>query len=270
MNCIICNNLMQYYFSKNWEMPFKVLLESADFYRCENCGFTISKTVYDLNVKDWEILNFKFHNYIENLNNPKQANQPPYIEQALMLNILIRNNIINGNHMVDYGAGIGTLSKLLNFYFDIQLSVFDPYIKNESNDVKYLKINEIGKRMVVFCSAIFEHITKREHLDEINSYVKDDGVLIIHTVVCENIPNDSNWFYINPPVHSSLHTNKSMTILMKQYNYVSSIYCPSSKCWILFKKESKGLNKRIKEVNKQFQTEYLVYKKGFMDYWKGF
>ena len=43
---------------------------------------------------------------------------------------------------------------------------------------------------------MFEHITKREHLEHINSLVKDDGVLIIHTLVRENIPKDPFWFYV--------------------------------------------------------------------------
>jgi ribosomal protein L30E len=92
--------------------------------------------------------------------------------------------------------------------------------------------------------------------------------MIIHTVVCENIPNDPNWFYITPPVHSALHTNKSMDILMKQWGYVSSIYCPSSKCWVLFKNEPETLKSKVESINKLFQTDYLHYSVGFMDYWK--
>jgi hypothetical protein len=89
-------------------------------------------------------------------------------------------------------------------------------------------------------------------------------------VVCENIPDDPNWFYFKPPVHSAFHTNKSMGILMEQWNYMSSLYCPSAKTWILFKKEPIDLYGFMDRINRDFQTDYLYYKKGFVDYWKGF
>ena len=107
-------------------------------------------------------------------------------------------------------------------------------------------------------------------MENLNRLVDDDGVLILHTVVCERIPKNSEWFYLRPPVHCAFHTNKSMEQLMQQWNYQSSIYCPSSKCWLLFKKDSDDIIKKIKKVNTEFETHYFVYKKGFVDYWKGF
>jgi hypothetical protein len=60
-----------------------------------------------------------------------------------------------------------------------------------------------------------------------------------------------------------------MELLMSQWGYESSIYCPSAKYWVLFKKD-KYIKEKVEFINKEFQTEYLVYKKGFVDYWKGF
>jgi hypothetical protein len=93
------------------------------------------------------------------------------------------------------------------------------------------------------------------------------SVLIIHTVICGNIPMDSNWFYIDPPVHAAFHTNKSMSILMEQWGYKASVYCLSAKSWVLFK-EPKGVKEKVCNINKELQTQYLVYKDGFVDYWK--
>jgi hypothetical protein len=73
-----------------------------------------------------------------------------------------------------------------------------------------------------------------------------------------------------PPVHTAFHTNKSMDILMKQWGYKSSIYCPMAKSWILLKKKSDEYYERCKLVNEEFQTEVFILKDGFMDYWKGF
>ena len=94
--------------------------------------------------------------------------------------------------------------------------------------------------------------------------------MILHTVVCENIPHDQDWFYFQPPVHCAFHTNKSMDILMKQWGFNSSIYCIIGKIWILFKKEPENLVDKINSINKEFQKEIIFYKKGFVDYWKGF
>lgn len=269
MNCIICNSETNFFFEKRWEMPFKEFLNEAEFYKCENCGFTYSKTVFDMDEISWKNLNFKFHSYIEDVNNPKQGNQPPYFEQAFMIKILEKNNMIDVTSMVDYGGGMGTLEKILVKYFDLTVPIYDPYIKQIGNsDLTY--IDSLKKMNVVYNSALFEHITKREDLDLINDCVSKDGVLIIHTVVCENIPKDPDWFYINPPVHSALHTNKSMNILMTQYGFISSLYCPAAKCWVMFRREPERIEDKIKKINQEFQIDYFIYKKGFVDFWKGF
>lgn len=61
---------------------------------------------------------------------------------------------------------------------------------------------------------MFEHVLDRAGLDAVDELVASDGVLMLHTVVCERILQDPNWFYINTMKHAGLHTNKSMSILM--------------------------------------------------------
>lgn len=266
--CIICGNDITYAFTKEYQPPYDYFLNSSHYYKCNSCGFTCSDTVFKMEYDAWCKLNFDFHTLFENKMLGEDINEPPYIEQATMINILVKNNIIKTN-MLDYAGGYGTLSKILLKYFDLSLPVYDPYVTDNTTDtVQYVKEENLIKVNVVVTSALFEHVRKRADLDNINNLVTEDGVMIIHTVVCENIPNDPNWFYITPPVHSALHTNKSMDILMKQWGYVSSIYCPSSKCWVLFKKEPENLKSNIESINKLFQTDYLHYSTGFMNYWK--
>ena len=76
---------------------------------------------------------------------------------------------------------------------------------------------------LVLNNAVFEHVTNRETLDNIESFVTPKGCLAIHTLVPETIPKDSRWMYLLP-VHCSFHTNKSMDILMKQWGYKCSVY----------------------------------------------
>lgn len=100
--------------------------------------------------------------------------------------------------------------------------------------------------------------------------VDDSGVLIVHTVVCENIPKDPNWFYLDTPVHTAFHTNKSMQILMDQWGYNSSIYSPKSKAWVLLKDDVKNFDETLTLINSELQNDWFFWKKGFLDFWKGF
>lgn len=271
MKCLICNSNMQYFFSKKYDKePFTTFMNKIgeiDYYKCINCGFVISKTHKNLCNQEWQRINNYFHHYMEN--NDSTVKQPPYLEQASMLKVLVENDIVDITNALDFGGGYGTFSKILNKYFKITLPVYDPYIQNKDFD-NYVNKEKLSKYKTVFNSALFEHLLTREAFDEINNLVSDGGCMIIHTVICENIPKDPNWFYIEPPVHTTFHTNKSMGLLMEQWGYESSIYCPSSKSWILLKNHKKETKEKIIDINKEFQTEYLIYKKGFVDYWKGF
>jgi hypothetical protein len=92
----------------------------------------------------------------------------------------------------------------------------------------------------------------------------------LHTVICERVPKDPDWFYLRPPVHTAFHTNRSMGILMEQWGYRASIYSPKAKSWILLKQPQPDLGTRIKALNWELQSEWFLHKDGFMDYWKGF
>lgn len=271
MDCLICNSKSEYYFSKTYkEEPFKSMMNeigSVDYYQCSNCGFTLSKTHRDLDSDKWEKLNYDFHHFLENKDGDVSINQPPYIQQALMIKVLVDNEIINFDNSLDYAGGYGTLSNILHKYFDLNLSVYDPYVESNDRDI-YISKNDLSKYDTVLNSALFEHLTTRESFDEINNCVSDNGCMIIHTRISGFIPKDPNWFYLNPPVHCAFHTNKSMEILMEQWNYQASIYCISARCWILLKNHSDELRHKVEMVNKEFQTEFFNYKKGFVDFWK--
>lgn len=271
MKCIICNSYSKYYFSKIYlEDPFDKFMQDigkVDYYKCERCGFVLSKTHSELDEKKWNKLNRLFHQYIENKENEKKGNQPPYAEQAMMLSFLGRNTIINTDSIIDYAAGYGTLSKILAKYHDLKLPIFDPYIQSDSTG-RYIDASRLMTYKTVVNSAMFEHVLKREDLDRLNDIVDDDGCLIIHTVVCEKVPNDPDWFYLRPPVHTAFHTNKSMEILMCQWGFRSSIYCPQSKCWVLLRSDIGNIEKKIEVLNNELQNKWFYCKNGFVDYWK--
>ena len=278
MKCIICDSAAKSYFTTDFSVHFggrfRDQLNKSEYYKCSNCGFTFSKNVYEMDYNSWCELNLKAHSEFESQNvKSRLTNQPPYLAQAAMINMLIEDRIIGGgsSDILDYAGGIGSLARILSRYYHREILVYEDYMNEFNNDgcVKYINKDQLQRYDVVINSAMFEHITKREHLEHINSLVRDDGVLIIHTLIRENIPKNPNWFYI-APVHCSFHTNKSMQILMDNWGYTHSIYSPISKCWVLFKKDNENCDKLeqyVESINNLLQEEYLFYKVGFVDYW---
>jgi predicted nucleic acid-binding Zn-ribbon protein len=273
MKCLICDAKSTYFFSKQYsEYPFNEFMREigdVEYYKCTRCGFVLSKTHSELSEVKWSCLNENFHHFHEKESAESEINQPPYAEQALMISLLGKSHIIDSTTMLDYAAGYGTLSNILHRYFNIELPVHDPYVKAFGNTrcIENPVKNEYG---TVINSAMFEHVLNRTDLDSVNDLVHESGSLIIHTVVCENIPKDPEWFYLRPPVHTAFHTNKSMEVLMHQWGYKSSVYCLPAKSWVLFRDPINCLRPKIEAINKELQSNWFYCKEGFVDYWKGF
>jgi hypothetical protein len=275
-SCLICGAEASYFFSKNYSSypgsPFPDGY-AVDYLKCIYCGFVISKTHAEMSPDEWGRLNSSWHHHFESSLEDRTNNQPPYSEQALALILLHENKLLDINSVLDYAAGYGSMAKILKKYFKKDISLFDKYVTDVDSNLMYVKHDEIGKYKTVINSAMFEHVLKREHLDAVNDLVDFDGVLMLHTVVCERVPKDPNWFYINPMVHTAFHTNKSMEILMEQWGYAASLYSPQAKSWFLFKDGSPvldHLHEVSKRINNELQSKYFYYKKGFVDFWKGF
>jgi hypothetical protein len=273
-DCFICDGATEYYFSKSYPpypgCPFSGSLE-VDYLKCKNCGFVFSKTHKDMEEKMWQSLNATWHHHFENDASTFAINQPPYVDQALALFLLTRNKILDLSNALDYAAGYGTFAKILNKYFDIKINLYDKYVQDTACNIKYLSTPDLNKYMLVINSAMFEHVLDRASLDEVNNLVDKNGALAIHTRICENIPDNPNWFYLDPIVHTAFHTNKSMSILMRQWGYEASVYCPSARLWILFKKDHHAiadLESFVINFNKELQSQYFYYKHGFVDFWK--
>jgi hypothetical protein len=130
----------------------------------------LSKTHSELKTAEWGDLNEKFHHYLENEIESGKINQPPYAEQAIMISLLVKNEIINSHSMLDYAAGYGTLSKILHRYFDIAMPVYDPFVKT-SGSARYIEKPVPHGYSAVMNSAMFEHVLNRNDLDNVNDLV---------------------------------------------------------------------------------------------------
>jgi hypothetical protein len=119
----------------------------------------------------------------------------------------------------------------------------------------------------VITTAVFEHLTLREQFDYVEALLSENGVLGLHTLVCENVPADPTWFYLLP-VHCAFHTNRSMEILFRQWGYACSVYNVAAETWLWFKNDSQEVEAVIGWANLRADGPHYVFKRGFVDYWK--
>jgi hypothetical protein len=129
----------------------------------------------------------------------------------------------------------------------------------------------LQKYKLVINSAMFEHVIDRESLDFVDGLVADDGVLMLHTFISATVPQDPNWFYLEPHVHTAFHTNRSMDILLGDWGYAASVYAPEARSWFIYKRNAPQLDlleEKIRQINAELQREYFFFKRGFVDYWK--
>ena len=167
---------------------------------------------------------------------------------------------------MDWASGIGAVSILGKKLFDLDISNYDKYIEPHFNPVGEDHLKKRSFDLVINC-ALFEHVSTRKTLDEIESLVAPEGAFAIHTLVPNRVPKDPEWMYLLP-VHCSFHTNASMQLLMDQWGYTCSVYNEHAKLWVLFKRPVEAIKPKVDRVNKLLGWDYLKFKNGFMDYWK--
>ena len=135
--CLICSSKMSYYFSKNFEESH---LGNVDYWRCESCGFVSSKTHFDMTDAEWQDLNDTWHAQSHsNSSNPYNRNQR-YFNQALMLSLMKSHDLISDEGWLDWGAGVGAVSELLEKYFGGKLFTYDKYLKCPINPIDEAKL----------------------------------------------------------------------------------------------------------------------------------
>jgi hypothetical protein len=267
LKCLICGAPMSFFFAGQ----FPALgLDRVEYWRCDNCGFVISKTHVEMDPATWERVNYAWHasyqgkkeddrdpNWINRINN-----------QALVLHDLWQMQLLNDKgRWLDYACGDAKLSRTLGTRYHLPLLNYERYMPHRED---FLDVRDLvpGGFDLVITTGVFEHLTRREQFDGVEALVSKAGVLGTHTLVCENVPADPTWFYLNP-VHCAFHTNKSMEILFRQWGYTCSIYNVEAQLWLWFQTDPHEVDAAIRRANDRAQGPFYVYKEGFVDYWKG-
>jgi hypothetical protein len=230
LKCIVCSSKMTPYFKKTF---LKFGLGEVEYVRCPSCQFVCSETHYKMTDNDWCALNEAYHGeYFEIGHNP---DDPRWIDrmiaQASVIASLVGVGILKSDCALDYGAGDGRLADLLDEK-GIFVDKYDKFI-SKSGYRAYEEMQPGGYDLVI-STAVFEHVRCIETLDEIVSFVSEDGVLALHTMIMEQAPRRSDWHYL-VPVHCSFFSNKSMQKLFERWNFTHSFYHVESRMWFFFR-----------------------------------
>jgi hypothetical protein len=251
MSCIICGSGTRFFFAKRFDVHG---LGEVEYWRCDHCGFTLSKTHAEMSQADWERLNREHHAAYQGTG--IDAGDPRWLtrleSQAEVLKGAAARGLIRPGRWLDYACGDGKLSDLLRERGGPELAKYDRYMRQPG----YLDEAALAPRSFDFVvtTSVFEHLTRREQFDAIEALVAGDGVLGLHTLVCEEVPQDPSWFYL-APVHCAFHTNRSMEILFRQWGYTASVYSVPARLWLWLRREPGNV-------------EGYEFKRGFVDYWK--
>jgi hypothetical protein len=246
-------------------------LDTVEYCRYPNCGFVSSKTHAEMAPAAWEKLNFDAHASYQGTASapnddplwiPRLHNQASIISDALDLSLLMKNG-----RWLDYACGDGKLCEILSQNHDLQFLKYERYMVKQKGYLTDADLRRGGYDFVI-TTSVFEHLVHREDFDFVASLVSKNGVLGLHTLVCESVPEDPMWFYLSP-VHCSFHTNRSMDILLTQWGYTCSIYSVEAKLWLWFKDDPRFIEAAIRRANDRADRPHYIYKKGFVDYWKG-
>lgn len=82
-----------------------------------------------------------------------------------------KQGLIRPDDWLDWGCGVGAVSKLLQTCFDVRLGTYDKYFTPEVNALAPSDLRPRGHGLVLN-TAVFEHVRDRATLDEIEPKVQ--------------------------------------------------------------------------------------------------
>lgn len=264
--CMICRAPASFHFSKQFGGLLD--LQAVEYWRCRACGFTYSKTHFDMPDEAWGLLNQRYHaGYQGTAENLDDRNWRARLvaQRQVIAHLAAAGAIPAGRPWLDWGAGDGSLSKLLEGD-GLELRNHDKFMSHPG----FLGENDLvpGGFDFAVTTSVFEHVMDVDILDDISGLVSPVGVLGVHTMVSEEVARDPDWFYLLP-VHVSFFTNKSMDHLFHKWKYHSSLYHIPSRLWFFFRDAKVQVRALAEAGNASAGSEVFFAKEAaFADYWK--
>ena len=259
MECFICGGRMRPFLEKDFGLEN---LGRCEYERCENCGLVVSKTLYEMPPEKWRALNLECH---ESYQGSESCDADPrWLErlhrQADLICELYGQKIFRaGERFLDYGCGDGKLADFVNGKISAAaVEKFDEFMTRP----EYLQKVSAAEFDAVLTCSVFEHLIGRRDVEKILGLLKPDGVFLLHTLICEEVPRDAGWFYFLPP-HCTFFTNAAMKILYRQYGFSGCAYNVGARMWLMFKGAERWREFRAKNLRGEWS-----YSAEFVDYWK--
>ena len=276
MKCFVCNGEMKPYFVKKIEVKYLPGLDTFEYVRCEHCGLTVSKTLYEMSHEEWSEFSYNAHKDYFNGVLKYEVLDPKWLRRirridfqaGLFAELLSLGVFQYGWNTMDYGAGDGKLANEINDRTGVPwLKKFDEYM--EPSGEYYLTPEEVreGNFDFIVSSSVFEHLLgNRGEVEKIMELLKPDGIMGLHTLICEEVPQDPEWYYLLPvPVHCTLWTNKAMQIVYQKNGFIGCSYNVEAQMWLFFRNFEAW--KKLNEVKHQLHGTW-IFSEDFVDYWK--
>lgn len=186
--------------------------------------------------------------------------------QAKVFSELYEIGIFNDNdRIIDYGCGDGKLATEVNALCESKLLLkYDKYMNG--SDKGYLCEEDVVPGTfdgVVTCS-VFKHLIGKNEVHKVFDLLSKQGIFCLHTLVCEVIPQDPEWFYLLP-VHCTLWTNEAMSKIYQDNKFVGCAYNLESQMWFMFRNCNQY--KLLMEKQADLPGSWF-FSDDFVDYWK--
>jgi cyclopropane fatty-acyl-phospholipid synthase-like methyltransferase len=273
MKCFLCNTEeMMPYFQKKLGGVERI----HQYVRCPKCGIVIDETFYQMTAEEWKYMNQTENDYQGTQENPVD---PRWIErldaQAEVLSNLFQHTVLAKNLVtVDYGCGDGKLSDYVNAHYEqetgeklnhLLIGKYDKYMTPEhaSDYLTETQMRPGTFDFVVSCS-VFEHLIGTDDIEEVVGLLSKTGTLAVHTLVCEEVPKDPDWYYLLHG-HCTIWTNQAMQKFYEEHAFIGCAYHVESRMWFFFRdgEKYKYLQKESEKIDGTW-----VFSDRFVDYWK--
>jgi SAM-dependent methyltransferase len=177
---------------------------------CENCQFCFAPEIADWSIADFEE---KIYNQDYILVDPEYVEVRPRSNAATILS-MFREAGLTLRHL-DYGAGSGVLSNILN-EANFQSVSYDPFVDRQVN------ISQLGTFDLITAFEVFEHVPDVPQLmTNLLSLLAPDGIVLFSTLLSDGhiqTRKRINWWYASPRNgHISLFSKKSLSLLAYRY-----------------------------------------------------
>lgn len=178
------------------------------YYRCTGCGFLFTDHFDAWTAEDWQRT---VYNNDYALFDPDGADGTRARENAATVLALFPEAA--KLRILDFGGGDGALADRLRLN-GVDCLSYDPF-RGEPQPVAFPTYG------LITAFEVFEHVpTPVETAREVLSYLREDGALLLSTLVCDGLPQQAcDWFYLSPRNgHVSIHTMRSLDILFEALN----------------------------------------------------